>query len=173
MVTRVALRALRQLDKTADVEGAVSSALTKIGSLSAREALIQMVGYMKRAGHKLVTAPAAAAYEAQFRDDVLASSAGALAAESDVLRILLAAAEYGLDVPEFLAATVTSELARAILLGAVSETRSRSMGNRAVIRHRRLSWEQLLELFGTPEALSNAIDSSRGLAEQNTHYGKI
>jgi energy-coupling factor transporter ATP-binding protein EcfA2 len=173
VVTRVALRALRQLASPEQVEEAVTSALEHTSSLSAKLALIQMVGHTEGAGHKLVSEDVAATYEASFRSEVAAATPEHLVSETDLLRVLFAAAAFGLDAPHHLATVLTPELTRVILLDAVSETRSRPVGNRAVTRRPRLSWDLLLELFGSPEALTVAIDASRALAEGDEEYAMV
>ncbi len=152
-VHRVTYRLLRSLSSPDEVETAVGEVLPELETLSAKREIISQVGYQEGAGHKLVSKDAAARFEAEWRAEVLAASAEALAREPDLVRVIywsrqeLDKAEPVLDIPPDPRVTL------AALKSAVSETRSQSGDRRAVRRSSVLAWDTLVEVYGGEGAL--------------------
>lgn len=161
VVTRVVLRALRQLGTPDAVEIAVNEVLAKLTRLSPRAELVQLVGYGDGAGHKLVSEDAATGYEKELAQLVRDAAPEALAAESELLRLLLAAERTTGSSP-LRPDAVTPQLTMAILMSATGETKSQPYGSRAVHRSPWLAWEVLVSSFGGEAPLKSAIDATRG-----------
>jgi hypothetical protein len=142
VVARVVLRALRQLSTPEAIETAANEILPKLTSLSSRAELIRIVGYQEGAGHRLVSEESASAYEKELAGLVEKAEPAQLTAESDLLRLLLAAQHTNGTSPLH-AASLSPELTGAVLRSATSEIKSRSFGNRAIRRKQRLAWDAI------------------------------
>lgn len=162
VVARVVLRLIRRLETQDDVLAMVKAALPQIRDLSSRLELITIVGHQEGAGHRLIAEADAASLERELGVQVVAASPATLAGERDLLRLLYRAHKFGADVPTYLKDRGTPELFAAVLCDARSFTRSQTIGSRAVRRSSRLSWEALLAVFGSQEALKDALDQVRG-----------
>ncbi len=157
-VGRVTLRLLRSLPDPDSIEKAVREILPEIDTLSAKWEVISDVGYREGAGHKLVSEEAARTLEAEWRGEVRAALAEDLVKEDNLARILIwarqdaAPDEPGLEIPTDPAVTF------ALLQSARSETKSQTMGTRAVRRSPRLAWAPLVELYGDEATLLARIE---------------
>lgn len=170
VVGRVVYRLLRSLGTQDKVAAAVEAAYPKLSGLSAKLELLDDVGYREGVGHELVSEAAAAAFERRWRDDVRAAATEQLAAEPNLLRIMLLVgsmkdpAEPELPIPD------DPEFTAAILRTGQTETVSQEMGSRSVRRSPRLAWDAIVEMYGTEETLRARIDGLReaqGLISQD------
>jgi len=157
VVGRVTYRLLRSINDPNRVEQAVRAILPEVASLSAKLELITDVGYREGAGHKLVSEAAATEFEKDWRSEVLSTPSSDLVHEGDLFRVLLvtkqhaAADEPPLEIPD------VPEVTLAILRTSRSETRSQSMGRRAIRRSPRLAWDALIDLFGGMDEMKERI----------------
>ena len=96
---------------------------------------------------------------------MVSASPETLAGERDLLRLLYGAQKFGADVPKYLRERGTPDLVATLLRDAETFTRSQALGSRAAHRSARLSWEALLKVFGSEDALRDAVDEIRGSDE--------
>jgi hypothetical protein len=169
VVARVVLRALRQLPSPEAVQAAVNDVLPELTHLSAQAELVRLVGHQEGAGHRLVSEEVAKAYEDALARRVEEAPAMELAAEGDLLRLLLAA-ERTTGRSPLLPERVTPELTVAVVMSAAGEVTSQSFGSRAVSRTPRLAWDVLTSFYGGEDELRRAIDETRDLATVPPDY---
>jgi hypothetical protein len=159
VVRRVVLRLLRCLKDVQAVAAAVRDILPELTTLFSKHQLITIVGHRENAGHKLVSEQTSAELEKNWRAEVRAASADALAREEGLLwTLLLVQKECDPDEPPLLVPE-TPEVTLSVLRSARSEVRSQSEGSRAVRRSPRLAWDALLELYGDEAVLRDRIES--------------
>jgi hypothetical protein len=158
VVTRVVLRLLRPLPTEQAVEDAVGQIMPELRSLSAKAALLGIVGHREHQGHKLISEAAAAELERAWRAEVRAAPLEDLLAESDIGRIFFVAQDEAAAGEDPLAVPAEPRLTLAILESAKGETRGQSVGNRAVTRSLRLGWGLLVAIYGDEATLSERID---------------
>jgi hypothetical protein len=161
VVGRVVYRLIRSQNAEAFVEGVVQDALPLLETAFAKLTLIQMVGHREGIGHKLVAEDVSMGFERTWRSDFRGLSVDALARETELLRsFLIANREAAADEP-----TVTVppdvRITRGLLLSSRSESRSQSMGSRAVVKSARLAWKVLVDIYGTEAALRQRIEELR------------
>jgi hypothetical protein len=159
VVGRVVYRLLKAVGDPTEVEAAVSAILPRVSSLSSKLEAITDVGYREGAGHKLVTEPAAARFEAEWREEVRAAPVEQLVKEPELLRVLLLAKRDAGSSEDTLLIPDSPELTLALLSNAQSDVRSQSMGTRAVRRSPRLAWDALAELYGEESTLNQRIEA--------------
>lgn len=157
VVRRVTYRLLRSINNPSEVETAVRAILPKVNSLSAKLDLIVQVGHHEGAGHKLISESAANELEKAWRSDVQRASSSDLERETELIRLLLVAKKYAADDEPLLKVPNVPKLTLAILQAARQETRSQTIGSRAIRRSPRLQWDSLVELFGSQEILEDRI----------------
>jgi KAP family P-loop domain len=167
VVARVVLRLLRRLPGKEEVEVAVADMTPKIKTLSSKLELVTMVGYQEGAGHELVSEEAAASLETSLDSEIRAATADELLQEWDLLRLLLAPSRWEADAPPAIGTSPTRQLNAKVLTDSRSEARSQTMGNRAVRRTTRLSWDALIKLYGGDDQLRAAIESVRAMTESD------
>ncbi len=160
-VSRVVLRLLRKVDNPADAEAAVRSILSRLGSLYAKRELLQLVGHLEGAGHKLVDQAAAARMEKSWRDELRAASPHSLAAEPELIGTLWFAKRGAEAADAPIVVSDTPEITLAMLLSARTEVKSQGLDSRAVKRRMRLQWDGLVETYGSEEILRQRIDALR------------
>jgi hypothetical protein len=183
VVGRVAYRLLKSLPDPNAVEAAVREILPQVQTLSAKWEVITDVGHREGAGHKLVSEDVAKSLESEWREEVRAAPAEALAREPDLLRVMFfarekvppeeerpasdkdgleeaAAAEPPIELPDDPAVTL------AALKAAKTETRSQTMGTRAVHSADRLVWDPLVKIYGDEDTLKERVEALKasGLA---------
>ncbi len=158
IVSRVVYRLVLSLKDPNQVEKAVRSILPYLRTLSAKEELITMVGYRKGAGHKLVSETAARQFEEDWRAEVRSATVEDLVKEKELLGILLLAKRQANPTESSLAIADSPSMTLALLRSARSEVLSQSMGSRAVRRSVRLSWDALIELYGSEDILRKQIE---------------
>jgi hypothetical protein len=159
VVGRITFRLLRAVGDAPAVAKAVRQILPHLNTLSAKFELITDVGYREGAGHKLVSEADAKEFERQWRDEVRAATPDQLSAEWDLARVLYFA---NADRADDEAPTVVPEdpdVTLAVLRSARTETRSQTMGDRAVRRAVRLPWDTLVAIYGSEEILGERVDA--------------
>jgi hypothetical protein len=159
VVGRITFRLLRAVGDPPSVAEAVRQILPHLNTLSAKFELITDVGYREGAGHKLVSEADAKEFERQWRDEVRAATPDQLSAEWDLARVLYFA---NADRADDEAPTVVPEdpdVTLAVLRSARTETRSQTMGDRAVRRAVRLPWDTLVAIYGSEEILGERVDA--------------
>lgn len=157
VVGRVVYRLLRSLKDQGKIEAVVREILPEVATLSSKLELIMDVGYREGVGHKLVSETTASKFEKDWRAEVRAASADALAGERELLRILLLAKRDADSAEPCIEIADTADMSLAILQSARSEVRSQTMGSRAVRRSPRLAWDVLIELYGNEDTLKERI----------------
>mgnify|MGYP000426323089 CR=1 FL=1 len=157
VVGRVVYRLLRSLKDQDKIEAVVREILPEVATLSSKLELITDVGYREGAGHKLVSETTASKFEKDWRAEVRAASADALAEERELLSILLLAKRDADSAEPCIEIADTADMTLAILRSARSEVRSQTMGSRAVRRSPHLAWDVLIELYGNEDTLKERI----------------
>lgn len=156
-VSRVTYRLLRSLPDEAAVKRSVEEILPRLLTLSSKLEVISDIGYRDGRGHKLVAESVASDFERAWRAEVRAADSDSLAAEQNLIRILLIArreAEPGEDLPVI---DASPSMTRSLLLAAKSDLRSQQVDSRSVHRSARLAWDVLVELYGDETTLKLRI----------------
>ena len=161
-VIRVIYRLLKSLNDPAEVKTKVDEILPKLESLSAKLALINIVGYQEGVGHRLVPKNEASRFERAWRDEVRLAAVNDLVDEDehDLLGVLLHTKRATNEAPFDIDASPTLTL--RVLRTAQREKWVPERGNRIVQRSLRLAWDDLIELYGDQETLKERVDSLRG-----------
>jgi hypothetical protein len=164
VVARVVLRMLRQLADESERETIVRDALSRLTKLSAKRELLRLVGYEENAGHKLVPQSSVEGLDSELRVAVRAASATDLASEGDLLHLLWWTRRSANDSEPALTLPTGDGFELALLLDAVTETKSQSIGSRAVLRAQRLAWDPLVEVIGGAAAVGAFLEKARAAA---------
>jgi hypothetical protein len=159
VVGRVTFRLLRAVGDAAAVADAVRQILPQLGTLSAKRELITDVGYREGAGHRLVSEADAKQFERQWRDEVRAATPHQLIVEWDLARVLFFANADMADDESPIIVPDDPKVTLAVLRSACTETRSQTMGDRAVRRAARLPWDTLIAVYGSEEILAERVDA--------------
>jgi predicted KAP-like P-loop ATPase len=159
VVGRVVYRLVRALKEHDAVEIAVKEILPQVQSLSSKEKLISIIGYRENAGHKLVSEEAAKTFEDDWRAEVRAATPQQLAGEAGLLWTFWRAKREAVSEEPELVVPDTPAITYALLKSARSETRSQSMGSRAVRLKPRLAWDVLIDLYGDEDVLRDRIEA--------------
>jgi hypothetical protein len=161
VVGRITFRLLRAVGDAAAVAEAVRAILPHLTTLSAKFELITDVGYREGAGHKLVSEEDAEKLERQWREEVRAAPAEQLITEWDLARVLYWANADRADHESLAVVPNDPGVTLAVLRSAHTETRSQTVGARAVRRAARLPWDTLVAIYGSEETLHERIDALR------------
>jgi hypothetical protein len=105
-------------------------------------------------------------------EQVEAVASEQLASERGLLPLLLAA-ERTTGRSPLRPEKITPELTVAVLVSAVSETKSQVQGSRAVKHSPRLAWDVLVRLFGGDDELRRAIDEPRPISGALPGYAAV
>lgn len=159
--SRVVYRLLRALPDDASVEAAVGSILPEVPSLSSQLELISSVGHREGRGHKLATEAGAAQFEREWRERVRSAVPAELAKDEELFRVLILTKREAEPGEPDLAIDFSPEMTAALLRSARTETRSQSMGSRAVHREARLHWDALVELYDNETVLGERVAELR------------
>lgn len=159
VVGRITIRLLRAVGDAAAVAEAVRQILPHLNTLSAKFELITDVGYRERAGHKLVSEADAKEFERQWRGEVRAAIPDQMTAEWDLARVLYFANTDRADDEPPIVVPDDPDVTLAVLRSARTETRSQTIGDRAVRRAARLPWDTLVAVYGSEEILNERIDA--------------
>jgi hypothetical protein len=158
VVGRVVYRLVRSLKDPNAIEAAVREILPEVSTLYSRLELIDTIGYRQNVGQKLVSEAAACNFERDWRAQLFAADADALAGERGLLWMLLHArrqadpAGPSVEVPDSPSVTF------ALLQSACTEVLGQALGSRAVNRSARLAWKELIELYGDEGVLRERIE---------------
>lgn len=158
-VTRVVYRLLKSLTDPNDIEAKVHQILPELNSLSAKIALVEMVGHQESIGHKLITEAAAKRMEEEWQDEVQNTSADKLAHEHNLIRIILLTKRRNTSAEKQFNIDSSPELTLAILRAAKSDSMSQTIGSRAIRKVPQLAWNVLCEIFNDEETLKTRIQS--------------
>lgn len=161
VVTRVVYRLLKALPDEAAVETVARKVLPELSTLSAKLELIGIVGHREGRGHRLVPEAVATDLEQSWRAEVRAAVVEQLLIEPELLRTLFLTHKEAEPGEEPLLLDTDPRLTVALLSSARSETRSQSVGNRAVIRSARLAWDVLVELYGDDATIGSRLQEAR------------
>ncbi len=160
-IRRVVSRLLKSLNDPTSTEEVVSQILPELRSLSSKLSLIEMVGYKKDVGDKLVSKEIALEFEKTWREEVRFASVDDLADEHELLRVFLYTKQTAEPSENPFRIDNSPKLTLALLRAARSEIVSQSMESRIVQRSPRLAWEDLIELYGDEEKLKEQIENLR------------
>jgi energy-coupling factor transporter ATP-binding protein EcfA2 len=172
VVGRVVLRLLRRLPGPAEAEAAVTDIMPGVKMLSSKLELVTTVGYRDGAGHELVSREFAGSLEGGLDSEIRAATADQLLQEWDLLGLLLAPSHWDEGAPPVLGTSSDPQVNAKILTASRNEVRSRTMGNRAVRRTYRLSWDALIKLYGGEDQLRAAIESVRPMTDSDEQLAK-
>lgn len=161
-VGRVVYRLIRSQNSEAFVEAVVLDALPLLETAFSRLTLVQMVGHREGIGHRLVREHIAADFERAWRDYFRGLSVDAVAQEFELLRSFLVIRRESEPGEPTVTVPADARVTRTLLLSARSESRSRSVGSRAVTKSVRLAWKALIDIYGDEETLRKRIDELRG-----------
>lgn len=167
VVGRVLYRLVRALKEPQAVETAVREILPQVTSLSSKLELIKRVGYLEGVGLKLVSETAAQSLEKEWRVTVRAASEEMLTREKDLLWTFVIAKRYAEPDEPALVVPNSPAVTHALLKSARSETRSQSMGSRAIHHKPRLAWEVLIEVYGDEVTLRHRIEELKASGPEN------
>lgn len=124
------------------------------------------VGHQKGAGHGLISEEAAGDLERTLQNEIRAATPGQLAADWDLLNLLLTSSHWEGNQP-VLALPTEPRLNAKILSSSRSEVRRQAWGNRAVRRAPRLNWDALTKVYGGDEQVREAVESVRPMADSD------
>lgn len=153
IVGRVILRLFRRLDSAEKVEQAVPVILRATKHMSDQFDLLKLVGNRPHVGQKLISAEAESRFLADLRLRVAGASAEELASEHALLLLL-----YWMNRPEegqheLIVVPDDPRVYAQLLREALTESRSQTLGSRAVSRRSGLQWEILIEVVGGEDRL--------------------
>lgn len=151
---------MQRIEKEADRETAVREILPELASYSSQFELLQTVGHMENAGHKLISKELADELEAELLDQVSRNHSAVPAEEWDLLRVFWWAAEHLGEAYVPLDFANPDEI-RSLIESGRSVSTSQFLGSANVRTEERLSWDGLLRVFGSEASLSAAIDALR------------
>lgn len=160
-VVRVVYRLIRSQNSEAFVEAVVRDALPQLEKAFSRLTLVQMVGHRESVGHRLVPEHIAAEFERAWRSFFRGLSDYALAQEFELFRSFLVIRSDSEPDEPAMAVPEDARVTRTLLLSARSESRSQSIGSRAVTKSVRLSWEALIDIYGDEDTLRKRIEELR------------
>lgn len=161
-ITRLGLRLLRRVEDEQERDGIVRRVLSKIKNLSARKELLDLVGWHKNAGSKLVPQPTSAELEAALQAAIVQATPSALAAERDLVWLLRWADDGDETVPTLAKAAASDDgFMLRLLRSGLGERSSRGLDDVAERQQHTLPWDYLIELLGA-DVLAARIDELNG-----------
>lgn len=167
-VTRVVYRLIKSLADPIVIEANVLQILPELASLSAKIALIEMVGYQESIGHKLISEDAAKSLENAWQNEVMNTSANKLVQEHDLIRIILLTKRKNGTAKKQFDIDSSPALTLAILRSAKSESKSQPFGSRAIRRVPQLAWGVLIKIYNDEETLKARIENLKEARLDNT-----
>ena len=148
-VTRIGLRLLRRVKKQPERDDVVKCVFARMKTLSERRELNDLVGWRPKVGHKLVSRGVWADLEQQLHEAIASAGADALAAERDLLWLLVFTDDGTNAVPSLCGrAAHNDSFFLRLLRSGLSERSSFGMGDVAERREYTLPWEYLVDLCG-------------------------
>jgi KAP family P-loop domain len=157
IIDRVVLRMLRQLSTQDDIESAVEKILGDLNTLSAKRALILLIGHTEGRGQELVSIEKAEELQSSVALEILAVPNETLLREWDLLRVLATPRQFGLERVRHIDANAPAPVHQAVLSSAKGEIRGMSLGNRHVYRTPTLAWQNLVEVYGSEDEIRRAL----------------
>ncbi|MFC5290933.1 P-loop NTPase fold protein [Actinokineospora guangxiensis] len=168
-VQGVAYRLLKRIHDTAAAEDehghvtrAIETAWTKIEWLSSK-AILLYLAERESDGSGFLDGGQLSALHDRLNAEMLAADVSQLLGEPELIRLLVRVDGYAVQ-RELLD---DAQFARAVLLGAVTESRSQSLGSRAIRKSKSLFWDSMIKIFGTEVSLLAAVTLVRELAEND------
>lgn len=171
VVRRVVYRLLKSENSAEVIEAITRDALPYLQTQHAKLTLIEMIGHTENVGHKMIPEESAKQLAKAWRGEFRALPAESLAAEPNLLRSVLVASRGGDDDEPKLAIPPDPRVTLALLSSARSESKSQTIGSRAVKRSPRLAWKILIEIYGSEETLGDRIQDVKAL--QITDIGDV
>lgn len=147
---RVVLRLLRTVEDPAAVSTLVKTMSSRIERLSARMALVEMVGHREHIGHKLVTEDEGSLLEAQLLTAMDHTKPQDFARERDLVRLLYLARKIDLEKGGELVRRLAErdEVFLAVVRSLRRETHSVTAGDLVSRANEEFGWSTLCDLFG-------------------------
>jgi hypothetical protein len=166
-VARVILRLLRRVEDEATREALVLQIIPQIETYSSQLDFIQLTGYHENSGQKLVSEALALRIYAEFVVRIQETPPLEPSREWDAWRIYNAILEQTGTAP--LAPTDDPILLLAVLQSLKSTSRTQAMSSRLVKIEDRLSWDLVIEIFGSEDSVRQTIANvSAVLGEHET-----
>lgn len=157
VIRRVVLRLLKQVDVETEREVLIEEVFPQLSSLSAKSELLNLVGHDEGSGHQLVSIDTCQTLGYELRRQIRAASSGDLAAEPDLLRLLLWYRSTTTNDEPIYELAVDDRLYISLLQQSVSESRSMPMDSRAITRTRLLHWDSLVKIFDNETQVSEFL----------------
>ncbi len=166
-VGRVVYRLINSVGNPSRTKKLVSQILPQVDTLVGKLKLINIVGHREGAGHKLVSKKAAKAFESEWRDKVRQAKLNEILIEPSPLQVLYIVKKESLDTEPELNLSSSYKLTKVLLEDAYHETKSQTMGRRAVSLSPGLNWDILVEVYSGEEILDKRIKAlrKRGISE--------
>ena len=162
VIARVVLRLLRSLPPE-EIDGAVLKILSGLQTLSAKLALIELIGHRENRGQKLASLSLSKQLEVGLIQEIRRTPEDTLIQEADLLALLLTPAWWDPQSPRILPESIRTNVIQAVFSAAVSYGFEQGIGSRASRRVSRLQWEALIEIFGGAEEIERALARVDGL----------
>ncbi|HVF02994.1 MAG TPA: P-loop NTPase fold protein [Rubrobacteraceae bacterium] len=170
---KVVLRLLRKVEDRGTVATLVKTVSPRIETLSAREALVNIVGHTQNAGHKLVTAEEGSLLEAQLLTAMEQAAPQDFARERNLVSLLRLARkidpEKGGEFVRQLAKR--DEVFLAVVRRLRRETHSVTAGDFVSRANEEFDWSTLGDLFGEETARRRVDELSRSVGSRASGDG--
>ncbi|WP_115789975.1 KAP family P-loop NTPase fold protein [Arthrobacter silvisoli] len=151
-------RILSGLETEETREAVAKMVMPQLTTLSSKFELLEILVPGEDDEKKLISDALESHLFESLADQVEMSTSAELAHEDQLLRLLYLPKRLGRE-PISLSSRKETSFTVAMIRKACSESIGQSMGNRAIRRTLRLNWETLVELYGTEEALLDALVS--------------
>jgi hypothetical protein len=167
IVTRVVYRLIKSLDNPENIETSVRQILPEISTLSAKLALVDMVGHQEGVGHKLIPEDAARKLEMEWQDEVRNATTQKLTQEHNLIQIILDMKRRIITTERQFNIDSSPALTLAILRAAKGESRSQAFDSRAIRSTPQLAWKVLIEIYNDEETLKTRIEDLKNTQPDN------
>jgi predicted KAP-like P-loop ATPase len=160
VVGRVTLRLLRRIEDESEREAIVRRVFPQIEQLSGRMELIDTVGHLENAGHKLVSESESTRLYEHLVNDIKTASSDVLSNERQLVRLFVRVAQADGDAgPTYIAEACSDDAVFLRLLRAgLGERRRQTMGDYAVRAQPSLPWELYAEWLGAERLAARAVE---------------
>jgi hypothetical protein len=163
VVGRVVLRLLRRLESPDEIERTVPLILSRTERLSDQFDLLKLVGNRPNVGAKLISTKVETELLSELQSRVKSASADELVHEHGLLLLL-----YWMNHPtdgkeQTISVPGDPRVFAQLLREALTESRSQSIGSRAVSRRQELHWDVLIEVTGGEDRLRKILPEVTGL----------
>jgi hypothetical protein len=171
IVNRVILRLLQCISDKDTLTEAVVRLCEDAPTLQSKFRLLRLVGHLPNAGHWLIPRSDAERLEKRLHHELLHASADRLCTERELLLMLTSAIQANADNREDLDRELQDpRLAQALINDALGGATRQQFGSFNVQHQDVLDWEALIAVFGTPEALANAIENRHSASGAETSH---